>query len=550
MGWTLKKADPFKKKLLSWKFGISPITASVLINRGICDEDEVDLFLHPTLDKLYDPFRMKGVREGVERIRLALSRGEKVLIYGDYDVDGVSATAVLLLGLKDFFKDRVSYFIPHRVREGYGLHGEIIRYAREKGFSLIITVDCGIRGKDVVKEGRKMGLDFIITDHHLPGEELPEDAIVIDPHQPGCAYPFKELAGVGVAWKLISAFRGEPYHDVLDLVAIGTVADLVPLRGENRILVREGLKLLNPPSRPGLRELLREAGVKLSRKIDEWVVTFIIAPRLNSAGRMDIADISVRLLTTASAPRARKLAGELDGLNSKRKSVGDRILSQAEESLSSDPVIFLYEEDWHLGVLGIVASRLVDKYGKPAFLMCRNGDKVKGSARGVEGFRVDEALEYCSDLLEAYGGHEMAGGFSLRWENIEEFKKRLLCFASYRGISQGETSWIDGRLDSRDLTFSLASELSDLSPWGKGNPRPVFLIENVILQRSSTQNGNSFKALKDGVVFDVFSWKDNLSLFEGKRISILGFWGIDKWTGLPCFRIESILNGGEYLDRS
>ncbi|MCD6364099.1 MAG: single-stranded-DNA-specific exonuclease RecJ [Synergistetes bacterium] len=550
MGWVLKSVDPFKRNLLSWKFGISPITASVLINRGICDEDDVELFLYPALDKLHDPFEMKGIREGVQRIRDALNRGEKILIYGDYDVDGVSATAVLLLGLKEFFKEKVSYFIPHRVKEGYGLHGEIVKYARDKGFSLIITVDCGIKGGNVVSEGRKMGLDFIITDHHLPGEELPEGAIVIDPHQPGCDYPFKELAGVGVAWKLISAFLGKPYLDVLDLVAIGTIADLVPLRGENRILVKEGLKLLNPPSRPGLRELLREAGVKPSRRIDEWVIGFIIAPRLNSAGRMDIADISVKLLTTASLVKARKLAGELNGLNSKRKSIGDRILSEAEEELSDEPIIFLYEEDWHLGVLGIVASRLVEKYGKPAFLMCGSGDRVKGSARGLEGFRIDEALGYCADLLEAYGGHEMAGGFSLFRENVDSFREKLLRFASRKSFVGEDMCWIDGHLTARDLTLSLARELSSLSPWGKGNPQPIFLMENVILQRSSPSNGHFFKAIKDGVVFDVFSWKHNVSLPEGKRVSLLGFWGVDGWTGLPCFRVEDILNGGESLDRS
>ncbi len=284
----------------------------------------------------------------------------------------------MLLAFKDVFEDRISYFIPHRVREGYGLHYEIIKYAREKGFSLIITVDCGISSVDVISEGKRLGLDFIVTDHHIPGDRLPDGAIVINPKQPGCNYPFKELSGVGLAWKLASAFWREPLLDLLDLVALGTVADVVPLRGENRILVREGFRLLDPPVRPGIRELLRDASFKPSRKVDEWVISFIIAPRLNAAGRMDIADLSVNLLITQSQSRVRELSKKLKALNSKRKSVEEKVLSEAEGDLEGLPFIFIYKEDWHLGVLGIAASKLAERYRKPVFLMCEERKKSEG----------------------------------------------------------------------------------------------------------------------------------------------------------------------------
>lgn len=547
MPWIFKKPDLFKRNLISLKFGISPLTASVLINRGIEREEDVELFLFPTLEKLHNPYLMPGVKEGVERLRRALANGEKVLVYGDYDVDGVTGTTLLLLVLKEAFGDRISYFIPHRVKEGYGLHYEIIKYARDKGFSLVITVDCGINDVDVVSEGLKMGIDFIITDHHIPGEKLPEGAIIINPKLKDCKYPFKDLAGVGVAWKFLCAFAERPLVEFLDLVAIGTVADVVSLLGENRILVREGFKLLERGVRPGIRELLKEAGIKPSRRIDEWLVSFIMAPRLNAAGRMDIADLSVNLLLTPSPLKARELSKKLNLLNSRRKSFEERILSEVEGKIEDFPIIFLYDERWHLGVLGIVASRLVEKYGKPAFLMCKSGKKVKGSARGVEGFRIDEALSYCSDILDGYGGHELAGGFSLREERIIDFKEKLLEFSKSLSFSSMGRQWIDDRLEGKDLTVSLAQELSSLSPWGKGNPQPIFLLEDVILQSNGFSGYCSFKGIKDGIVFDLFSPKEDLSFFNGRRATLLGFWCLDNWTKMPCFRVEALFNNGGEL---
>lgn len=547
MSWIFKKPDLFKRNLISLKFGISPPTASVLINRGIEKEEDVELFLFPTLDKLYDPYLLPGVKEGVERLKRALSNGEKVLVYGDYDVDGVTGTTILLLVLKEAFGDRISYFIPHRVKEGYGLHYEIIRYARDKGFSLVITVDCGINDADVVSEGLKMGIDFIITDHHIPGEKLPEGAIIINPKLKDCKYPFKDLAGVGVAWKFLSAFAGRPLVELLDLVAIGTVADVVSLLGENRILVREGFKLLERGVRPGIRELLKEAGIRPSRRIDEWLVSFVMAPRLNAAGRMDIADLSVNLLLTPSPFKARELSKKLNLLNSRRRSVEEKILNEVDGKIGDSPIIFLYDEKWHLGVLGIVASKLVERYGKPAFLMCKSGKKVKGSARGIEGFRINEALSYCSDILDGYGGHELAGGFSLREERIVDFKERLLEFSRGMNLPLIGGQWVDDRLEGKDLTLSLAQELSNLSPWGRGNPQPIFLLEGVILQSNGLNGYSSFKGIKDGVVFDLFSPRENLSLFNGRKATLLGLWCLDSWTKTPCFRVEALFNNGGEL---
>ncbi|MCS7233138.1 MAG: single-stranded-DNA-specific exonuclease RecJ [Synergistetes bacterium] len=546
MSWIFKTPDSFKKGLLSLRYGISPITASILINRGIEREEDVEIFLFPTLDKLYDPYIMPGVKEGVERLKRALVNGEKILVYGDYDVDGVTGTALLLLVLREAFGNRISYFIPHRVKEGYGLHSEIIRYARDKGFSLVITVDCGIGSVDVVSEGLRMGIDFIITDHHIPGERLPEGAIIINPKLKGSRYPFKDLAGVGVAWKFLSAFVGKPLVEFLDLVALGTVADMVPLLGENRILVKEGFKLLERVIRPGIRELLKEAGIKPSRKIDEWLISFIMAPRLNAAGRMDIADLSVNLLLTPSFLKARELSKRLNILNSKRKSIEERMLNDVEGRIEDLPIIFLYDEKWHLGVLGIVASKLVEKYGKPAFLMCKGGGKVKGSARGIEGFRIDEALSYCSEVLDSYGGHELAGGFSLKEEKIFDFKEKLLDFSKGKAFPLVEWRWIDGKLEGKDLTSSLAQEISNLSPWGKGNPQPLFVLENVILQSNGLNGNRSFKGIKDGIVFDVFSPKGDLPFWVGKKVTLLGFWCLDSWAGTPCFKVENLFNGGDW----
>lgn len=544
MRWPFKYADRLKRNLLSLKFGISPIVASILLNRGIEREDEVEAFLFPSLDKLHDPFLLSGMSEGVERLRRALLNGEKVLVYGDYDVDGVTGTALLLLVLREAFGDRICYFIPHRVKEGYGLHPEIIRYARDKGFSLVVTVDCGVNNVDVVSEGVNMGIDFIITDHHIPGERLPPGAIVINPKIKDGRYPFKELAGVGVAWKFASAFVGRPLVEFLDLVALGTIADIVPLIGENRVLVKEGLKLLRKGIRPGIRELLKEAGIKPSRRIDEWLISFVMAPRLNAAGRLDIADLSVSLLLSSSSLMARKLSKKLNELNSKRKGFEERILAEAQGEVDGSPVIVLYKEGWHLGVLGIVASRLVERYGRPAFLMCKSGRKVKGSARGVEGFRIDEALNFCAKVLDSFGGHELAGGFSLREERVPEFKGLLLEFSKDKAFSPTSEEWIDERLEASDLTASLARDISDLSPWGKGNPRPLFLLEDVILQGSGVNGYRAFKGIKGGIVFDIFSPKEDLSPFEGKRVTLVGLWGIDNWTGEPCFRVEALFNYG------
>lgn len=476
------------------KFGLKRTIANVILKRGFHDLDEVDDFLHPALDKLPNPNLLKDLKKGAERIAKAIFEREKIAIYGDYDADGVTSTALLLLFLKDIGIES-DFYIPDRLKEGYGLNKEAIDYLKSKGVDLVITVDCGINGNDAVEYGKKIGIDFIITDHHVPGEKLPDAEAVINPKRKDCDFPFKELAGVGVAFYLLielrktlrewGFFRKAPEPNLkqyLDLVAIGTIADLVPLLGPNRIFVKYGLSEINRTRKKGLIALREEL---LIDTLDVKSISFRIAPRINASGRVSSPVEALKLLLTSNEEKAKLLVKQLHKNNSQRQKFEENVLSEAIELIEKEPERLsycLYSPDWHLGVLGIVAGKLVDKYKKPCFVLTRLEDGlIKGSGRSIEGFPLDEAMVNMRNLLVEYGGHKLACGVTLLEKNLEKFSEGLERIAK-KILSNNQFCQIyniDSYLEVEEIDNVFFEQLDMLEPFGMGNPEPIFLMDNV-----------------------------------------------------------------------
>lgn len=476
------------------KFGLKRTIANVILKRGFHDLDEVDDFLHPTLDKLPNPNLLKDLKKGAERIAKAIFEREKIAIYGDYDADGVTSTALLLLFLKDIGIES-DFYIPDRLKEGYGLNKEAIDYLKSKGVDLVITVDCGINGNDAVEYGKKIGIDFIITDHHVPGEKLPDAEAVINPKRKDCDFPFKELAGVGVAFYLLielrktlrewGFFRKAPEPNLkqyLDLVAIGTIADLVPLLGPNRIFVKYGLSEINRTRKKGLIALREEL---LIDTLDVKSISFRIAPRINASGRVSSPVEALKLLLTSNEEKAKLLVKQLHKNNSQRQKFEENVLSEAIELIEKEPEKLsycLFSPDWHLGVLGIVAGKLVDKYKKPCFVLTRLEDGlIKGSGRSIEGFPLDEAMVNMRNLLVEYGGHKLACGVTLLEKNLEKFSEGLERIAK-KILSNNQFCQIyniDSYLEVEEIDNVFFEQLDMLEPFGMGNPEPIFLMDNV-----------------------------------------------------------------------
>jgi len=479
------------RQVLCSDLGVSPTTANILVNRGIEDKDEADVFLRASLDDLHEPFDLEGMDRVVGRIIKALRSREKILVYGDYDADGITATALLLLFFRRLGAD-IEYYIPGRQGEGYGISMFALERISHMGVGLIITVDCGISSVAEVDAANSMGMDVIITDHHEPPEELPRAYATLNPCLKGSTYPFTGLAGVGVAMKLaqgvLAGLEGKDkagpgidasLTEYLDLVALGTIADVVPLKGENRILVRHGLKLLKDSSRTGIRKL-KDVAVIRSGKFTAGTVGFQMAPRLNASGRLGHAELGVALLTTDDAEEAERIAGELDELNRERQSIEYEILEDARSMLSVSDVdsmqtIVLASDQWHQGVIGIVASKLVEEFYRPTVLVAMKGEMGKGSARSIPAFHLYEGLERCSDLLEGFGGHKFAAGLSITARNLEKFKKRLNAIVGRSLVREDYIPYlrIDDSIDLNDLDWRLYGELEGLAPFGSGNPEPV-----------------------------------------------------------------------------
>ena len=485
--------------MLAESLGCQPAFATVLINRGICSQDQAAAFLKPSLAHVRSPFLMKDVDRAVERILAAIRRGEKVLIFGDYDTDGITATAILFEFLAYLDAD-VDYYIPNRLTEGYGLTLDYVeKRAIPDGIDLIITVDCGISSLDAVSKARSAGIDVIITDHHETPPLMPEAFAILNPKQPDCPSGFSWLAGVGVAFNLVLALRKrlrdegfwnnrlEPnLKAACDLVALGTVADMVPLVEENRIYVKAGLEVLASHARPGIKALLDVCNM-LNRPLDTRDIAFKLAPRVNAAGRLRHGLIGLKLLTTANMETAHAIAKELNQENIRRQRIENHILSEIVRHLENNPelleqrALVIDQQGWHQGVIGIVASRLVNRYYRPVVIIAVADGIGKGSARTPDGFDLYEGLNDCAQYLEKFGGHRAAAGITLRAENIPAFRRdfeRIVCHKTTPEDFVPKLS-IDGEISASDISVQLADDLEALAPFGKGNPEPLFMLSDM-----------------------------------------------------------------------
>lgn len=491
--WVAKQSDPEIANRLSKELNLNPLCAKVLVNRGINTKEAAEQFIYPDVSRLLDPFLLVDMDKGVAKIEDAIKNNEKIVVYGDYDVDGITAVSIIYLYLKSRNAD-VSYYIPSRSDEGYGLNKEAVKMFKDNGNSLIITADCGITAYEDIAYASSLGISVVITDHHKCKENIPEALAVINPKRPDCNYPFKELSGVGVAFKLIEALSGTGKSKELleafgDLLCLGTIADIVSLTGENRIFVTVGLELLKKPKNIGLKCLIREAGLA-DKKLESSHVGFIIAPRINAVGRLGNALDAVKLFTTSDKKEAHELAVMLCEQNKRRQTIEQEILEEAcaeieaKKYAEKDRVIVLASEKWHHGVIGIVASRITEKYGKPCILVSCENEEAKGSCRGIAGFNMFEALSYCDDTLLKFGGHELAAGLSIKKENIEKFREKINKFAkeNYNTNIFVEEILYDSKISEKDISLDLTRSLELIEPCGMGNPTPLFMLEKVKIE--------------------------------------------------------------------
>ncbi|MDD5912299.1 MAG: single-stranded-DNA-specific exonuclease RecJ [Bacteroidales bacterium] len=504
--WILREnADAETVSQLSSELGVDPVLSELLVQRGVTTFQQARSFFRPDLGNLYDPFLMKDMDKAVERLRKAVTSGEKILVYGDYDVDGTTAVSLVYSFLSSLTPD-VDFYIPERYDEGYGVSYKGIDWAAENGFTLIITLDCGIKANEKVDYAQAKGIDMIICDHHLPENELPKAMAVLDPKREDCTYPFDDLSGCGVGFKLVQAYSqryGIPFETLiplLDLLVVSIASDLVSVTDENRILAHFGLKQLNGSPREGLLAMIQLSGLEPTHiTIDD--IVFKIGPRINAAGRMESGRIAVELLTASDAETAFRIGTEINEHNNERKNIDRRITQEALDMvrngscLSSGNATIVYNPQWHKGVVGIVASRLVEAFYKPTIVFTQSqGGLVTGSARSVHGFDLYDAIESCSDLLENFGGHLYAAGLTLKEENLLKFCERIENFISGRIVPQMQTPVveIDAKLNFAQITPKFLRILKQFQPFGPGNTAPVFLTENVY------DNGNGRKVGAEG----------------------------------------------------
>jgi single-stranded-DNA-specific exonuclease len=492
--WESLPCDEDAVSRLSTALHVSPVTARLLCIRGLDEPASAQRFLSPSLADLHDPMALADMGVAVERILGAIARKERIAIHGDYDVDGVTSTVILRRALELLGAD-VIHFIPERLRDGYGLQPAALDRLHADGVRLVISVDCGIRGVEAARHACALGLDLIVTDHHEPDTELPQCLAVINPKRHDCTYPDKNLAGVGVALKLVQALCAKTgkvswLPAFVKVAALGTLADVVPLVGENRIIAKLGLEMLSKgPHKVGLRALLDASGL-LNREIDSYQVGFVIAPRINAAGRMSTPDIAARLLLAADetmAAEAKELAEQLNVENLRRQEEEAAIVAQAKKVVDTDldvgsrTVIVVAGEGWHRGVIGIVASKLVDAFHRPAIVISIDGDVAHGSCRSIPSFNMLAALESCGEVMTKFGGHKQAAGLTIEAGRIRELRARVNDFADAR-LGPDDLRpriWIDGAMTFRGLSSQVASELTALAPYGAGNPTPLFRASRV-----------------------------------------------------------------------
>lgn len=496
--WVYRRHESAAVEKIRSDHQVSPLLARLLAQRSI---EDVHGFLKPSLSALHDPFRMLGMRVAVERIRGALAKREQILVYGDYDVDGTTSVALMKTAI-ELLGGVAGFHVPHRIQEGYGMRAEVVEHAARDNVRLLISVDTGIRENKIVDRARELGIDTIITDHHLPEEEIPQALAVLNPNQPDCRYPEKHLCGVGVAFKLIQALLSESGWDdrrqekilasMLKIVAIGTIADMVPLVGENRVFARIGLDGLRRPATPGLKALLDVAGLRDKPKISAGDVGFRIAPRINAAGRMDHAKDVVTLLTTRDEREAADIAQRLDGLNSERQHTESDVTAKIIERLGSlpeadaAPFIVVAGEGWHPGVIGIVASRIVERYYRPTLVLSIDPESgmATGSARSIAAFHMLECLNSVAEIFERFGGHKQAAGCTIQADRVAALRDALNEYAANTLSAEDfvPSLALDADLPFGEITDRTMGDIGQLQPHGLGNPKPVFSAPNVVVR--------------------------------------------------------------------
>ena len=476
---------------LAHKLNIAPVLARLLLRRGITTESAAKRFFRPQLTDLINPFLMKDMDLAVDRLNDAIGRKERILVYGDYDVDGCTAVALVYKFLQQFYSN-IDYYIPDRYDEGYGISEKSINHAHETGVSLIIILDCGIKAIKEIAYAKSLGIDFIICDHHVPDETLPDAVAILNPKRNDDSYPFKHLCGCGVGFKFMQGFarsNGIPFSQLqptLDLCAISVAADLVPIEGENRILAYHGLKQMNQAPSTGLKAIIEICGMT-GRQVTMSDITFKIGPRINASGRMENGRESVDLLVEKDYDRALKIADNINDYNEQRKDIDKQMTDEANqivarlESQQHSTSIVLYDENWKKGVIGIVASRLTEIYFRPTIVITRDGDLATGSARSVAGFDIYAAIKSCRDLLMNFGGHTYACGLTLKWNDVKKFQERFQEYVDNHIMPEQTepTLNIDAYIEFKDITKKLHSDLRKFAPFGPGNPKPVFATEDV-----------------------------------------------------------------------
>jgi single-stranded-DNA-specific exonuclease len=542
--WMMTESDQHKISELANELKVPSLVAKLLINRDLDDVEEARNFLFDTGDSFHDPFLFEDMKKATERIHKAIENGERILVYGDYDADGVSSTSVLMTVLRDLGAD-VEFYIPNRFSEGYGPNEGAFRWAKDEEFTLIITVDTGISAVNEAKLAKELEIDLIITDHHEPGPELPPAFALIHPKVEGTTYPFGELAGVGVAFKLAHALYGELPTHLLDLAAIGTIADLVPLRGENRLLAKRGISQLRVSNRLGIKALCRIANAH-QHEITEESIGFMIAPRINAVGRLGDADPAVDLMLTEDAEEAKALAEEIDSLNKERQSIVSQMTEEAVEMVEKDfplndnRVLVIGKEGWNPGVVGIVASRLVDKFYRPTIMLSFDSEKgtAKGSARSIAGFDLFKNLSTCRDILPHFGGHPMAAGMTLQLDDVAQFRNRLNELASTELTEEDfiPVTQLDASVTVDEISVESIEKLQLLAPFGMHNPKPKWIIDNVSIEHykkiGSAQNHLKLvledKGVQlDGVGFGLGELADHMTPFS--NASVIGELSINEW---------------------
>lgn len=551
--WQIYETDENKIEEISKKYGLNKLLATILVNRNIVEEEQIRLFLEPTRADFHNPFLIKDMEKAVERVIQAIEKKQKVTIFGDYDVDGITSITVL----KSFLKDRgleTEFYIPNRLNEGYGLNKAAIDKIKANGCELMITVDCGISGIEEINHANSLGIETIVTDHHEAGNELPQAFAVIDNKRKDSQYPFRELAGVGVVFKFIQAIgiklelKEESYLKYLDIVCVGTISDIVPLIDENRVIAKLGLMLMNQTRNIGLKSIIQSSGYK---KIDSSSISFGVAPRINACGRMGKAEEALELLLSTDIYKVNELTEQLNYHNKIRQETEKNIFESAvkqieEKNLDQNKTIIVGGENWHHGVIGIVSSKITEMYFKPSILLSFEEEGIgKGSGRSIPGFDLHHALMQCTDTIEKFGGHAMAVGIAIKKENFEKFKKEFESIAKEAHIDEiVPIINIDAKIELSEINKNMVESLKQLEPFGEGNKMPVFLFRNLKIDsiRALSEGKHLKLTLKssntivNAIGFNMGHLADEYRI--GDKIDVVGVLEINTFNGVDNLQIN------------